>query len=160
MNLNNVQSFDSSGIALVAYRWAALNSSAAIIYADKDVSAVPIGTIMHDRAAADVEPIDVSMHNCGGVHFATAAAAILKGAEVELQDDGKIITLSAGPARGVALQAATGDGSVIRVLVYGNVGSLAIPTDVATADGSDPTTTQALANALKVKLNALLLSLR
>lgn len=33
-------------------------------------------------------------------------------------------------------------------------------TDVSTADGSDAATTQALANALKVKLNALLASLR
>ena len=35
-----------------------------------------------------------------------------------------------------------------------------VPANVATADGSDATTTQALANALKVKLNALLTALR
>lgn len=33
-------------------------------------------------------------------------------------------------------------------------------TAVATADGSDPATTQALANALKVKLNALIAALK
>lgn len=32
--------------------------------------------------------------------------------------------------------------------------------DIATADGSDPATTQALANATKAKVNALLASLR
>lgn len=32
--------------------------------------------------------------------------------------------------------------------------------DIATADGSDPATTQALANATKVKVNALLAKLR
>jgi hypothetical protein len=121
MNLNNVQSFDNSGIALVAYRVAALNSSNQVIYADKDNTggqAHIVGTILHDRAAADVDPVDVSLWSAGGVHFAMAEAAVVNGVELELGDNGKVKTYSAGTKIGKALGAASGDGSVIRVLVY------------------------------------------
>lgn len=122
MNLNNVQSFTiASGAAMVAHRWVALNTDAEIAYADKDTAGVRvIGTLLHDREASSVEPGDVSLHNCGGAHWATAGAAIAKGASVQLGDDGKVVTLAAGVPRGIALQAASGDGSVIRVLITNN----------------------------------------
>ena len=46
--------------------------------------------------------------------------------------------------------------------VNGSVSNAAIDalTAVSTADGSDPTTTQALANALKVKVNAIIAALQ
>jgi hypothetical protein len=43
---------------------------------------------------------------------------------------------------------------------YGVAGQAAAVTDITTADGSDAATTQALANATKAKVNALLASLR
>jgi hypothetical protein len=160
MNLNNVQSFaNGTGGAVVAYRWMAFDSTGALVYADKDIDSFPVGTVLHDRAAADVDPLDITLHNCGGVHWGMAGGAIAAGAEVEVGDNGKIVTLSAGPARGRALNAATGDGSVIRVFVYGGV-SKPVPADVATADATDLASSEALANALKVKLNALLAAIR
>lgn len=121
MNLNNVQSFDNaSGAAISAYRWVKF-SSTGVVYTDKDTASgadVPLGTVLHDRSATDIEPVDVSLHNCGGVHWATAGAAITRGAEVQIGDDGKIVTKASLAARGIALEAATADGNVIRVLVY------------------------------------------
>ena len=64
---------------------------------------------------------------------------------------------------GVAVEAA-GSGSGVttgKVLLIPGYGKKAASVaDVSTADGSDATTTQALANALKVKINALLAALR
>ena len=47
-----------------------------------------------------------------------ASGAIAQNAKFEYDDDGKIAAFGAGTARGVALDAATADGDVIRVIEF------------------------------------------
>ncbi len=65
---------------------------------------------------------------------------------------------------GVAFNAAGSSDTTVAVLLDSSSaaagGQAAAVADIATADGSDPATTQALANAIKVKVNAILASLR
>jgi len=61
---------------------------------------------------------------------------------------------------GIAVEAAANPSSTGKVLLNVGAGRAATVAAEATADGSDAATTQALANALKVKVNAILVALK
>src|SRR4051812_17084577 len=71
----------------------------------------------------------------------------------------KVASSTTTPA-GVCFEAKLSAGAVARVNLDPNPRRSAAVADIGTADGSDPTTTQALANASKVKINAILAALR
>lgn len=74
-----------------------------------------------------------------GTHYATAAGAIALGAEVDAAASGKVETTGGAPI-GIALEAASADGDVIRVFYYNPVARpaqaahIANPTGGATQD--------------------------
>lgn len=74
-----------------------------------------IGVASTDAAIGDLCPVDVL-----GTAVVTAGAAIAKGAHVEVGAAGKAVTLAAGKAVGVALEAAAADGDRIEVLLIPN----------------------------------------
>lgn len=63
-----------------------------------------------------VDSGDQASVNANGVILIEAAAAVAVGAEVESDAAGKAVTLSAGVSNGYALDAATADGDVIRIV--------------------------------------------
>ncbi len=108
-----------------------------------------------------------------------AIASVIAGAAVSVLDEvqsdatGRAVTQTTGLALGKALTAAGSAGDVIEVELYAAPGKgvpgtgnafvegtpqadIADETAIATADGSDPATTQALANATKAKVNTLI----
>jgi predicted RecA/RadA family phage recombinase len=61
---------------------------------------------------------------------------------------------------GIAVEAAANPTSTGNILLNAGAPQAAVIAEVATADGSDPATTQALANALKASLNTVLVALK
>ncbi len=80
----------------------------------------PIGVSLRDGSAADV--VSVELINTGGTIEMTAAGAITSGAVVYAAASGKVQALPAAAATylkiGIALEAASADGSIIEVLPY------------------------------------------
>lgn len=80
----------------------------------------PIGIALDDGSAGDV--VSVAFLNKEGTHQIKAAGAITINADVYAAADGEIQALPAAAADykkiGIALQAASGDGSIIEVLAY------------------------------------------
>lgn len=74
-----------------------------------------VGVTATDAAVGELAPVDVI-----GTAVVTAGAAIAKGAHVEVGAAGKAVTLAAGKAVGVALEAAAADGDRIEVLLIPN----------------------------------------
>ncbi|RKY70048.1 MAG: DUF2190 domain-containing protein [Candidatus Latescibacterota bacterium] len=74
-------------------------------------AAPAIGISELDMDTGEMAPI-----NTHGALMVKAGAAIAVGAEVEVGADGKAITLASGVAQGRALDAATADGDIIRIL--------------------------------------------
>lgn len=70
-----------------------------------------LGSVAADTEADSVAPINVL-----GICLVTAGAAIAAGAEVQSDASGKAITKAAGVGNGFALDAATADGDVIRIV--------------------------------------------
>lgn len=70
-----------------------------------------LGTVAADTGAGNVAPIDVL-----GICLATAGAAVAAGAEVESDASGRAVTLASGKSNGIALDAATAAGDVIRIV--------------------------------------------
>lgn len=73
---------------------------------------------MNERALADGDLASVRLRTASGTVEMVASAAISAGATVELAASGKIATFSAGTKCGVAVAAASGDGSVIEVVPF------------------------------------------
>lgn len=73
------------------------------------------GVNQADAIAGDLMPVDVI-----GTTTATAGAAFAKDARLQVGVDGKVITLAAGVAVAVALEAATADGDKVEVLLLPN----------------------------------------
>lgn len=97
-----------------------------------------------------------------------ASLVIAVGDEVYVDvSDGKVSKTTTHKALGVAAAAAASDDTEVDVVLVpkrGDVNSTlaqaAVVAAVSTADGSDPATTQALANQLKTSVNAILTSLK
>ena len=64
------------------------------------------------------EKIPIKMYNADGTHQLIASAAISAGAEIQGAASGEIAPLSGGTAIGRALEAASGDGSIIECYLY------------------------------------------
>lgn len=82
--------------------------------ADGDVcaaAAAAVGTAEFDVAAGEQASV-----NAQGLIIVQAAGAIAVGDQVESDANGKAVTLSAGIANGLALDAASADGDLIRIL--------------------------------------------
>jgi len=74
-------------------------------------AALAAGTVEYDVAAGEQATV-----NAQGLIIVEAAGAVAVGAQVESDANGKAVTLSAGIANGLALDAAAADGDLIRVL--------------------------------------------
>lgn len=70
-----------------------------------------LGSVAADTEADGVAPINVL-----GICLVTAGAPIAAGAEVQSDANGKAITKAAGIGNGYAMDAATADGDVIRIV--------------------------------------------
>lgn len=90
--------------------------------------------------------VSVRLFSSPGSAYMTASAAITSGAVVRATAAGKVDDAAAGPIVGTAMQAATGDGHVIEVLLPGVIGNPVADTITGAADLA----------ALKVALLALL----
>ncbi len=76
----------------------------------------PIGVTQYGAAADEQVAVDLLGH--GKTMEMTAAAAISAGAKVYAAANGKVGTTSSNRRIGTALQAASGDNSIIEVLPY------------------------------------------
>jgi len=89
-----------------------------------------------------------------------AAGAFADGAAVQRMASGLVDDAGSGATYGIATEAAAALGDLIQVIPLATGGTGAIPADIATADATDLATAEALANACKAKINALLAALR
>ena len=109
-----------AGSALANHRLVKLSSGEAV-YNTETSTDQPIGVSKLNVGEDDDVSID-PMNKPGTVEIC-AAGAITLGADVYAADDGKIqaLPVSAGTYRkiGIAMKAASGDGSIIEVLPYG-----------------------------------------
>lgn len=71
-----------------------------------------------DRANTALDPVSVRLRSASGTHKLTASKSIAAGALVYPVANGKITDASNATVVGRALEAASGDGSVIEVLVF------------------------------------------
>lgn len=76
----------------------------------------PVGVALHDADSGEEVTVDLIGH--GKTMEMTASGSISEGASVYAAAGGKIGTTSANRRIGIALQAASGDGSIIEVLPY------------------------------------------
>lgn len=74
-----------------------------------------LGVARSDAAVGEMIPVDVL-----GTAVVTAGGAIAKDARIQVGADGKAVTLAAGKAVAVALQAAAADGDRIEVFLIPN----------------------------------------
>lgn len=116
--------------ALLKNRRVKLNGSGKLVYAD--AGDYWIGTTLDNHDDTD-EHCAVLLKNVGGTCEMTAAAAIATEAPVFGSDDGKIDDGAAGRPIGRALQAASGSGSIIEVLIDEGVGGSAVTDHTADA---------------------------
>lgn len=114
MHESNTRTFEASE-TIPANRLVKLDAAGTVSIAD--ITTTPIGVSPSTQTASGDE-LSVRLLNSGGTIDMVADAAVTKGATIYGQNDGKIDDDSAGGAIqvGVALQAATGDGSIIEVL--------------------------------------------
>lgn len=94
----------------------------------------------------------------------TAALAITQGDTLFFNTGTKLVTKTVSDKRiGIAFEDADGSAStcLVKISEEGSAGNIAANVAAeATANGSDAATTQALANALKTKVNAILTALK
>lgn len=109
MNSNNVVSLPVGASAIPAHSRVKLVSGLLVVATDGTF----IGHTLQDAPASGVA--DVATKHGYGFHYAIASAAIANGAAIQGTTDGEIAT---GGSEGVALSAASGDGSIIRVIYY------------------------------------------
>jgi hypothetical protein len=108
MNHNNVVSLPVGASALTAHQRVKLTSGL-LVAAGAD--SIFIGHVLQDVAAGGTA--DVAYKWGSAFHYAIASGAIANGAGIGGAASGKIAT---GGTEGVALSAASGDGSIIRVI--------------------------------------------
>lgn len=99
-----------AGAALTNGRWVAAATGGVPAAAGR-----ALGVARTDAALGEPLPVDVL-----GTASAEAGAAIAKGARVEVDALGRAVTLAAGVAVGVALEAAAGAGAKFECLLITN----------------------------------------
>lgn len=70
-----------------------------------------LGSVAADTEASNAAPVDVL-----GICLVSAGGAIAAGAEVESDAIGRAVTLATGKSNGIALDAATAPGDIIRIV--------------------------------------------
>lgn len=108
MNLNNVVSLPCGASALTAHQRVKLTSGLVVVAGADDIF---IGHVLQDVVANGVA--DVAYKFGSAFHYAIAAGAISNGAGIGGAATGTVAT---GGTEGYALSAATGAGSIIRVI--------------------------------------------
>lgn len=110
-----------------------------------------------------IEGAIVAVQTEGEFELAKANEAITIGKRLFWDATNKVLTATASGNTYIGYAskaAAAGDATTTVIMVDNTGGSIAAKVAaIATVDGSDPATTQALANALKVKVNAILTAL-
>lgn len=101
--------------ALAAHRLVKLTAARTVGYAGAGDRAIGVVTLRADAAS---DYVAVELLNGGGTRKATAAAAISANALVYTAADGKISSVAAGNPLGIALESASGDGSVIEFVPF------------------------------------------
>lgn len=104
----------TAGEALEAYRRVKLNSSGQVVYADAFDASIGIT----DDKVASGDTVTVRLHGVPGTRKMVCAAAVTAGAFVYADVDGKVndAYVGTGLMEGIALDAGSGDGSIIEVL--------------------------------------------
>lgn len=115
--------------------------------------------------ASGAEGVTIAVNNLGVYELAKAAGAIGQGAIVYYDETAEDITTTASGNvfAGFAHEAELTGATTVKVNINPNASALVQVANVAdedTADGSDAATTQALANALKAKVNELLAAIK
>lgn len=101
----------TSGAALARHLRVKLSSGAVVVAGASDVE---LGTTR--RTVASGQSVAVCARNAAGTDIFTASDAIVAGAVVEADADGKVVTFDSGTRIGVALTAAAADGDFVAVL--------------------------------------------
>lgn len=112
-NDSGIRTF-TAGEALAANRRVKfITGTSTVTYADADEECIGFT----ERAVASGEAVAVRLNNHQGTFLAVASAAIDISVDntLEATADGKVATQSAGTTRYIALQDASGDGSIIEV---------------------------------------------
>lgn len=116
MNHNGVIALPTDGASkYVAGQAIGVNSSG---QADTPANNNQIGVVLHDVDGAETaRPVDVHLFSGGGVILATAGGAVAVGASVGYAITATKVTTGGTLQIGFALEAATADGDIIRVVV-------------------------------------------
>lgn len=110
MNHNNVISLPVGATALVAHMRVKLAAGLVVPAALLDAAEV-IGHVLQDTVAGGTA--DIATKFASGMHYAIASGVINNGALVGGANGGKI---ASGGTEAVALSAASGDNSIIRIV--------------------------------------------
>jgi hypothetical protein len=109
-----------AGADLLAHRLVKIDANGDAVYMTATDTDVPIG--VNELNVKDTEPTGIKPINAQGTIEMTASGAITLGADVYADADGKVSALPVGAGDyrkiGIAMQAASGDGSIIEVLPY------------------------------------------
>lgn len=118
MNHNNVISLPVGATALTAHMRVKLTAGLVVPAAAADNDC--IGHVLQDTVAGGTA--DIAIKFASGMHYAIASEAIDNGEVVCAANGGKIQDGAAGVGGdvAVALGAATGDGSIIRIIYVGS----------------------------------------
>lgn len=142
-----------------------------IEYANSTGVAITSGSPVIIGATAGVALVDIAIADTGTVMLEgifqlakTTPLAITQGDEVFWNTSTKKITKTATDSPiGVASESALSAATTVNVLLHGSISATPKAANVAaitTANGSDAATTQALANATKTTVNAILTALQ
>lgn len=125
----------TAGAAIAQFLRVKLSSAKLAVCGAEDEG---IGTT-EEPSAADLDKVTVRLWNAQGTRRMVAAGAITKHATVYGAASGKINDAVNGNPVGIALEAASGDGSIIEVATIPQSMGLKVRAGTATLDGSNPT---------------------
>lgn len=102
-------------LSIAATATVVANRFVTVAGAQAGAAANTLGVANYGVATGEIFPVSVM-----GTAMVEAGAVIALGAAIETDAAGKAVTKSAGPTVGRALQAASGDGKLIQVLLIPN----------------------------------------
>lgn len=124
----------TAGEALVAFRLLTINSSGQFVYCG--AGGVPLAVAQNDYASG-AHAVGKLINNGAGTFKVMVAAAVSAiGTRLYAAASGKLSPTGTGRCVAIALEAATGDGSIIEVMPILNANTDVFVTSV-TADGTD-----------------------
>lgn len=121
---NNGKKTFVAGEALEQFRRVKLSTSSGTQVEYADAGADFIGITLNKVASG--EPVAVQLRDSGKTQLVQAADSFAVGAALYGANDGKVSDSASGSVIGVALQAASGDGSVIEAILNNGVGATSI----------------------------------